>query len=123
MAIGDDFEIQNDGDIRHVSGSTHYTVLELHRWLQDLADDAESTGNDYMDITKPTPSERSTNQIITLLPPYNIDDDAAEYLYGGTIKQGSGATAKVYYGLKVCCQNLTADRLRCSVRLTTPVLN
>jgi len=101
MAIGTDFEIQNDGDIRHVSGSSHYTVLELHRWLQGLADDEAATGDDYMDITKPTPSERSTDQIITLLSPYNIDDDAAEYLYGGTIKQGSGATAEAYYGLKV----------------------
>jgi len=101
MAIGDDFSVNSSGDIRHVSGSTHYTVLELHRWLQDLADDAEASGNDIIDITRSTPSERSTDQIIQLLGTYNIDDDAAEYLYEGSIKQGTGATEEIYAGLKV----------------------
>ena len=80
MAIGDDFSVAVNGDIRHVSGSTHYTVLELHRWLGDLADDAEATGNDYVDISSATPDERSTDQILQLLGTTNIDDDAAEYL-------------------------------------------
>jgi hypothetical protein len=101
MAIGDDFSVNVSGDIRHVSGSTNYTVLELHRWLQDLADDEESTAGDQIDITKATPSERSTDQIIQLLGSYNIDDDAAEYLYGGSIKQGAAATEEIYAGLKV----------------------
>jgi hypothetical protein len=99
MAIGDDFSIATSGDIRHVSGSTTYTVLELHRWLQDLADDAQASGNDYMDITTQTPSERSTNNIITLNSPYNIDDTAAEYLYDGSIEQLGGDT--IYAGLVV----------------------
>lgn len=101
MAINDDFSVNTAGDIRHVSGTTHYTVLALHRWLQDLADDAGSSGNDYIDITKATPSQRSTDQIITLNSPYNIDDAAAEYLYGGSIKQGTGATEEIYAGLRV----------------------
>ena len=67
MAIGDDFSVAANGDIRHVSGSTTYTVLEFHRWLQDLADDAAASGNDLVDITVSTPSERSTDNIITLL--------------------------------------------------------
>jgi len=33
MAIGTDFEVQADGDIRHVANSTHYTVIDFHRWL------------------------------------------------------------------------------------------
>jgi hypothetical protein len=101
MAIGDDFSVNASGDIRHVANTNHYTVLQLHRWLQDLADDAEASGNDIIDISRATPSERSTNQIIQLLGSYNIDDDAAEYLYGGSIKQGTGATEEIYYGLKV----------------------
>lgn len=99
MAIGDDFEIQNDGDIRHVSGSATYTVLELHRWLQGLADDQAAASDDFMDITKSTPSERSTDNIITLNSPFNIDDTAAEYLYNGSITQAGGAT--IYAGLVV----------------------
>jgi hypothetical protein len=101
MAIGDDFSVNAAGDIRHVANTNTYTVLELHRWLQDLADDAEASGNDIIDISRATPSERSTNQIIQLLGSYNIDDDAAEYLYGGSIKQGSGATEEIYAGLKI----------------------
>ena len=99
MAIGDDFTVNLAGDIRHASGTTKYTVLELHRWLQDLADDPEASGNDLIDITSTTPSARSTDNIIDLLSTYNIDDDAAEYFYDGSITQANGGT--VYSGLRV----------------------
>lgn len=99
MAIGDDFSIATNGDIRHVSGSTRYTVLQFHRWLQDLADDAVALANDYLDITNLTPSDRSTDNIIALLNSFNIDDDAAEYLYDGSVTQAGGAT--IYSGLVV----------------------
>lgn len=102
MTIADDFSVSVSGDIRHVSGSTHYTVLALHRFLQGIADDqAPATSNDVVDITSATPSERSTDVIITLINGYNIDDDAAEYFYGGSIRQGSGDTEVLYGGLKV----------------------
>jgi len=101
MAIGDDFSVAVNGDIRHVSGTTHYTVLELHRWVQNLADDQSAVGNDLIDITSPTPSSRSTDQIIQLLSTYNIDDTAAEFLYGGSIKQGADETEVLYAGLRV----------------------
>jgi hypothetical protein len=102
MAIPDDFSVSVSGDIRHVSGTSHYTVLELHRFLQGIADDqSPATANDIVDITSATPSERSTDAIITLINGYNIDDDAAEYFYGGSIKQGSGDTETLYGGLKV----------------------
>jgi len=99
MAIATDFEVQVDGDIRHVSGTSTYTVLEFHRWLQDLADDAQAAGDDILDITDLTPSERSTDNIITLNSPFNIDDTAAQYLYDGSITQLGGDT--VYSGLVV----------------------
>lgn len=102
MAIGDDFTITyNAGayDIRHSANTNTYTVLELHRWVQDLADDEEFSGNDELDITSPTPSERSTDNIITLQNGFNIDDDAAEYFYDGSITQDGGDT--VYSGLVV----------------------
>lgn len=99
MAIGDDFTVAVNGDIRHASGTTNYTVLQMHRWLQDLADDAQASGNDLLDITSSTPSERSTDNIITLINSYNIDDDAAQYLYNGSITQDGGDT--VYSGLQV----------------------
>lgn len=99
MAIGDDFEVQQDGDIRHISGSTHYTVIQFHRWLGDLADDAQASGGDYLDITDATPSERATDNLITLKSPYNIDDDAAQYLYDGSVVQKNGD--EIYDGIVI----------------------
>jgi len=99
MVIAADFSVAVNGDIRHISGTENYTVLELHRFLQDLADDAQATGNDLVDITSSTPSERSTDNIITLINNYNIDDDAAQYFYDGSITQDGGDT--VYSGLQV----------------------
>lgn len=105
MSINTDFEIQLDKDIRYIgaahgaAGSAYYTVIELHRWLQDLADDASASGDDFMDITELTPSDRSTDNIITLLNGYNIDTTASEHLYGGSIIQNGGAT--IYDGILV----------------------
>ena len=58
MAIGDDFSIDSSKNIRYEGaaheavGAGYYTVLEFHRWLQDLADDASSTGDDLLDIRR-----------------------------------------------------------------------
>ena len=97
MTIATDFEIQADKDIRYIgaahgaSGAGYYTTIEFHRWLQDLAEDAALSGDDNLDITRDTPSDRSTDNIITLLNSYNIDQTAAEHLYLGTITQAGGA--------------------------------
>jgi len=99
MAIGDDFTVNAAGDIRHVSGTDTFTVLQFHRWLQDLADQAQGSGNDLLDITSVTPSARATDNIITLNAPYNIDDGAAEFLYDGSIEQDGGDV--MYSGLVV----------------------
>jgi hypothetical protein len=99
MAIADDISVTVGGDIRYTGSTANYTVLELHRFLQDLADDAQASGDDLVDITSNTPSDRSTDNIITLLGVFNIDDDLAEHLYAGSITQMSGST--VYSGLQV----------------------
>lgn len=88
------------GNIRYIGddhvrfgGTTpsYATVIELHRWLMDLADDASFAGNDELDITDDTPSERATDNLITLINGYNIDANAAEHLYDGSIVQNGGA--------------------------------
>lgn len=95
-----DVSVAVNGDIRWTGGATpNYTVLELHRFLSDLADDAQASGDDLVDITSSTPSVRSTDNIITLNSPYNIDDTMAEHLYAGSITQAGGDT--VYSGLRV----------------------
>jgi hypothetical protein len=92
MPIQDDFSISASGDIRYTGTTANYTVIALHRWLGDLMDDAQAAGNDILDITDATASERSTDNIITLNSPYNIDATAAQHLYDGSIVQAGGAT-------------------------------
>lgn len=99
MAIQDDFSIAANGDIRYTGSTTNYSVIELHRWLGDLMDDAQASGNDILDITDATASERATDNLITLNAPYNIDDTAAQHLYDGSIVQDGGNT--IYDGIVV----------------------
>ncbi len=99
MAISDDFSVSATGDIRHVSGATVYSVLALHAWLQDLADDASATGNDLIDILAPNPSkldgprDAAVASRLNLLAygsiVYNLDDIAAQFINFGSIKQDS----------------------------------
>jgi len=89
-----------DDHVRFDSGGatpSYATVIEFHRWLQDLADDASYAGNDELDITDLTPSERATDNFVTLINGYNIDDTAAEHLYDGSIVQSAGAV--IYDGI------------------------
>lgn len=76
---------------------TYATVIEFHRALQDFADNASSSGDDELDITDENPSSRSTDNIITLLGSYNIDDLASEHLYDGSIIQAGGD--EIYDGI------------------------
>lgn len=94
--VASDWSIAVNGDIRyigdnHVGGSPSYaTVIEFHRALQDFADDALASGDDILDISSLTPSDRSTDNIITLLNAFNIDQTASEHLYDGSIIQAGG---------------------------------
>jgi hypothetical protein len=78
------------GDLHGGASPSYATVIELHRALQDFADNATSSGDDQLDITDANPSQRSTDNIITLINGYNIDDASAEYLYDGSIVQAGG---------------------------------
>lgn len=78
------------GDLHGGASPSYATVIELHRALQDFADNASSSGDDQLDITDANPSQRSTDNIITLINGYNIDDASAEYLYDGSIIQAGG---------------------------------
>lgn len=91
MAIADDVSVAVNGDIRYTGTVDNYTVLELHRFLQDLADDQTAVSDDFLDITSETPSDKQFDTIITLINGYNIDDTMAQHLYGGSIIQTAGA--------------------------------
>lgn len=95
--VSEDWSVDSStGDVRYIGDAhdgtapSYATVIELHRWLSDLADDATFVGDDKMDITKLTPSDRSTDNIITLINGFNIDDVSAEHLNDGSIIQDNG---------------------------------
>jgi hypothetical protein len=93
---------RSNGNIRYIGGDhdsspSYATVIEFHRWLQGLADDAVAVGDDELDITNVDPSRRSTDNIITLINGYNITDAEAEHLYDGSIIQDDGDT--IYDGI------------------------
>jgi hypothetical protein len=110
MAIQDDFQISATGDIRRQAGAstTVYSVLALHAWLQDLADDPAATGNDLVDILAPNPSrldgprDAAVASRLNLLTSgsiiFNLDDTAAQFVNFGSIKQDSANVQ--YSGLK-----------------------
>ena len=77
------------GDDHTGTAPTYATVIELHRWLRDLQDDAEYTGDDELDIIDVDASERSTDNIITLKNGYELNAAAPEHLYYGSIIQGT----------------------------------
>lgn len=110
MPIASDFSIATNGDVRQVTAfvpgtHTRYTTLELHAFLQDLADNAAPSGDDNVSILGSNPSElagkrnASRPMALTLLPTININDATAQWFKFGSIEQGSGDT--LYTGLKV----------------------
>lgn len=110
MPIGTDFTINANGDIRRQGGASTqvYSVLELHQWLQDLADDPTAAAGDDLDITKPVPStlaggrDAAVPSRLTLLGEgavvYNLDDTAAQFINFGSIRQQANAVQ--YSGLR-----------------------
>ncbi len=99
MAIADDFSVAANGDIRYTGTTDNYTVLEFHRWLQDLADNASTSSDDLVDITSDTPTDKSFDTIINVLTPYNIDAEVSRHLYAGSIIQTGGD--EIFDGLTV----------------------
>jgi len=78
------------GDAHGGTNPSYVTVIDFHRALGDYADQAAASGDDLLDISSLTPSDRSTDNIITLLNGFNIDQTAAEHLYDGSIIQNGG---------------------------------
>ena len=95
---GDD-ATPGDGTLDGLVHPRCYDALDLHRFLSDLNDDPKHAGNDVLSVYNPTPSDRSTDQIVTLLGTVVINDTIAQHMYGGSIDQLGGDTQ--YSGLDV----------------------
>lgn len=96
--------IQYTGNDHTGASPSYATVIEFHRWLQSLADDAEfvPASSDELDIVDVSPSDRSTDNIITLINGYTLGTsglNSYEFLYDGSIIQGTGPTQIIYDGI------------------------
>ena len=103
--VDTDVSIDVAGNIRWTGAATtnRHTVLEFIQWLMDKQDDEQAAGNDILDITVDTPFNRSTDQILTLNSPFNIDDTFALHLYDGSVSQTEPVVGgeTLYSGLAV----------------------
>ena len=96
--VAADWEVNNvTGRISYVghdhngASPSYATVIQLHRWLGQLADDqAPADVSDKMYIPIPIASTRSTDNIITLVNGFYITATEAEHLYDGSIIQNGG---------------------------------
>jgi hypothetical protein len=106
-AIADaDVSIDTSGNIRWTGAATtnRHTVLEFIQWLMLKQDDGQASGDDILDITVETPFNRSTDQIVALNWPFNIDDTFATHLYDGSVEQAldaNNALGERWSGLEV----------------------
>jgi len=85
----------------HTGAATYTRTIELHRALQDFADNEFDTApDDALSIIDQTPSDRGgVDTNITLQNGCNIDDASSQFIYDGSITQDSGDT--IYDGIQV----------------------
>lgn len=99
-----DFSVASNGDLRAIAGSTVHTALELHAWLQDLADNPAPTADDQVSILGANPSELAGKRnvlrpmAVTLLNGVNVDDATSRRFKFGSLEQQGGQA--LYTGLK-----------------------
>jgi len=106
-----DFSIASNGNLRHASGATIYSLLELHAWLQALAYNSGPIGDDNVSILGSNPSElagkrnASRPAALTLLNGINIDDATSQRFQFGSVEQDRGNT--LYTGINTIGSGLT----------------
>ena len=110
MPIATDFTIDASGNVRQVAAfvpgtNARYSTLDLHAWLQDLADNPAASGDDLVSILGTNPSElagkrnASRPMALTLLPSLNINAATSQWFKFGSVEQLAGAD--LFTGLKV----------------------
>lgn len=110
------------GDAHGGASPSYATTIELHRALQDFADDQASSGDDELSIIDQTPSDRGgVDTNITLLNGYNIDQTASEHLYDGSITQAGGN--EIYDGIQVFGNSNTIQIIQNGVLLSNDFWN
>jgi len=95
-------DVAATGDaLNQVVHDRSYSVLHWHRLAADMNDDRFYTGDDVMSVTKPVPTNRSTDAIVQNLGAVTITDGVSQFMYGGSLEQGTGITRKLYSGMNI----------------------
>lgn len=105
------------GDAHAGTAPTYATGIELHRALQDFADQEVDSGDDELSIIDNVPSQRGgVDTNITLLNSFNIDQLASEHLFDTSVTQNAGA--EIYDGIQVFGNSVSIQVIQNGARIT-----
>jgi len=117
-------EIDYVGDAHAGTAPTYATGIELHRALQDFADD-QADGTEEISIVDQVPSQRGgVDTNITLINGYHITPTAAEHLYDTSISQTHPVNGvQIYDGIQVFGNSTSIQVIQDGARLTNDFWN
>jgi len=118
------YEIDYVGDAHAGTAPTYATGIELHRALQDFADD-QADGTEEISIVDNVPSQRGgVDTNITLVNGYHITPTAAEHLYDTSISQTHPVDGvQIYDGIQVFGNSTSIQVIQNGARLTNDFWN
>lgn len=117
-------EINYVGDAHGGASPSYVTGIELHRALQDFADDA-ADGTEEISIVDQVPSQRGgVDTNITLINGYHITPTAAEHIYDTSISQTHPIDGSMIYdGIQVFGNSTSIQIIQDGARLTNDFWN
>jgi hypothetical protein len=117
-------EIDYIGNAHAGAAPSYATGIELHRALQDFADDG-SDGTEEISIVDQVPSQRGgVDTNITLINGYHLTPTAAEHLYDTSISQVHPVDgAQIYDGVQVFGNSTSIQVIQNGARLTNDFWN
>jgi len=117
-------EIDYVGDAHAGTAPTYATGIELHRALQDFADDS-ADGTEEISIVDEVPSQRGgVDTNITLINGYHITPTAHEHLYDTSISQTHPVDGvQIYDGIQVFGNSTSIQVIQNGARLTNDFWN
>jgi hypothetical protein len=121
---GNPYEIDYVGDAHAGASPSYATGIELHRALQDFADD-QADGTEEISIVDQVPSQRGgVDTNITLVNGYHITPTAAEHLYDTSISQVHPVDGEqIYDGIQVFGNSTSIQIIQNGARLTNDFWN
>lgn len=110
------------GDAHAGAVPTYSTGIELHRQLQDWADDATDSGDDEIAIIDETPTDRAgADTNIVMLNGYTLTATALEHIYDCSITQADGDD--IYDGIQCFGNSDSIQVIQDGARLTNDFWN